>query len=99
MHGFRYLIDLRHPQSFVLPAGPRYNAEFFCVSVLPDIEKNLCDGKRKKTLRSVSLYLDNARAHKANGRSKILLEPKPPRLCIRLIILMLHPSISSCLAT
>jgi hypothetical protein len=46
-----------------LPAGMPYDAEFFCASVLPHIERNLCDGKHGKTLRGVYLHLDNAPAH------------------------------------
>jgi hypothetical protein len=34
-----------------------------------------------------------------NGGNRKLPEPKPPGLCIRLILLMLHPVTSSCLAT
>jgi hypothetical protein len=43
----------------------RYDAEFFCVSVLPDIGRNFCDGKHRKTLRCVYFHLDNAPAHNA----------------------------------
>jgi hypothetical protein len=46
-----------------LPAGVRYNPEFFCASVLPDIERNRCYGKRRKTLRGTCLHPDNAPAH------------------------------------
>jgi hypothetical protein len=31
-----------------LLAGMRYDAEFFYASILPDIERNLCDGNRRK---------------------------------------------------
>jgi hypothetical protein len=48
-----------------LPAGMQYDAEFFCLSVLPDIERNLCDGKHRKMLRGAYLHLDNAPAHNA----------------------------------
>jgi hypothetical protein len=33
-----------------LRAGTRYDAEFFCAIVFSDIERDLCDGKRRKTL-------------------------------------------------
>jgi hypothetical protein len=46
-----------------LPAGVRYDAEFFCAFVLPDVERNLCDDKHWKTLGGVDLHLDNAPAH------------------------------------
>jgi hypothetical protein len=48
-----------------LPAGMRYDAEFFYASVLPDIERNLYDGKPGKTLRGVYLHLETAPAHNA----------------------------------
>jgi hypothetical protein len=41
----------------------RYDTEFLCSFVLPDIERNLCDGKRRKMLRDVYFPLDNAPAH------------------------------------
>jgi hypothetical protein len=41
----------------------QYDAAFFCAAVLPDIERNLCDGKFRKTFRGVYLHLDNAPAH------------------------------------
>jgi hypothetical protein len=59
-----------------LPTGMRYDAAFFCACVLPDIERNLSDGKRKKMLRGVYLHLDNAAVHKTkhprqeNARTK-----------------------------
>jgi hypothetical protein len=43
----------------------QYDAEFLCASVLSDNERNLCDGKRRKTVRGVYLHLDNAPVHKA----------------------------------
>jgi hypothetical protein len=46
-----------------LTAGMRHNTELFYVSVLLDIERNLCDGKRRKTVRGIYLHLDNAPTH------------------------------------
>jgi hypothetical protein len=66
----------------------RSDAEFFGASVLLDIERNLRDGKRRKTARSAYLQIDNAPAHTPNGRGKKLPEPKSPGSCIRLIFLM-----------
>jgi hypothetical protein len=48
-----------------LTAGVRYNTKFFCPSVLADIERSLCDGKLRKTVRGIHLHLDNVRAHNA----------------------------------
>jgi hypothetical protein len=50
---------------FALPAGVRYSAEFFCRSVLPDLERNLCEGTHRKTLPDICLHLDNASTHNA----------------------------------
>jgi hypothetical protein len=63
-----------------LTAGMRYDAEFFCASVLPAIERNLCDGKRRKTLRGVYLYLDNAHAHNAKGSPQEIARTKTTRV-------------------
>jgi hypothetical protein len=60
--------------------------------VLPDIERNLCDGKRGKTLRGVYVRLHKHQLTTPYGRGKKLPEPKPPGWCIQLILLMLHPS-------
>jgi hypothetical protein len=54
----------------------RYDAEFCCASVLPDVERNLCHCKRRKTFRGVYLHLDNGSAGNAKrsreeiGRTK-----------------------------
>jgi hypothetical protein len=75
------LVSLIWPTSGIdspraLPGGMRYRVEFFYVSVLPDIEGNLSDGKHRKTLRGADLHLDNAPAHNAKrsgqeiGRTK-----------------------------
>jgi hypothetical protein len=57
-----------------LPAQVRYNTEFFCVSVLPDIEKNPCDGKRRKTFRGRYLHLNKVPAYNAM-RSRQAIAP------------------------
>jgi hypothetical protein len=63
-----------------LPAGMRYDAGFFCASVLPDIERNLCGGKRRKMLRGVYLYLDNASAHNTKRSRQEIARTKATRL-------------------
>jgi hypothetical protein len=62
MPGFHSLVDVRHPQPSYIAC---WDAEFFCASVLPDFERNLCDGKREKMLRGIDLHLNNAPAHNA----------------------------------
>jgi hypothetical protein len=62
------------------PAGMQYDAEFFCASVLPDIERNLCDGKHRKTLRGVYLHLDNAPAHNAKRSRQAIARTKTTRI-------------------
>jgi hypothetical protein len=41
------------------------STEFFCGSVLPHIKRNICDGRRRKTLRGIYLHLDNPPPHNA----------------------------------
>jgi hypothetical protein len=74
-----------------LPAGGRYDAEFFFASVLPDIERNLCDGKHKKTLRGASFHLDNAPAHNAKRSRQEIARMKASRV--------VHPVYSPDIAT
>jgi hypothetical protein len=63
----------------VLPAGMRDDAEFFCAFVLPGIERNLCDGKRRKTLRGVDLHLDDPPAHNVKRSRQEIARTKPTR--------------------
>jgi hypothetical protein len=63
-----------------LPVGMWYDAEFFCASVLPDIERNLCDGKQRKRLRGVYLDLDNAPAHNAQRSRQEIARTKITRV-------------------
>jgi histone-lysine N-methyltransferase SETMAR len=58
----------------------RYDAEFFCASVLPDIERNLCDGKHRKTLRGVYLHLDNVPAHNTKRSRQEIAGTKTSRV-------------------
>jgi hypothetical protein len=81
------------------PAGMRYDPEFFCVSVLPDIKRNLCDGRvgtRFEMSTSISIM---HQLTTPNGRGKKLPESKLPGSCIRLILLMPRPVTSSCSTT
>jgi hypothetical protein len=70
----------------VLPAGVRYDAEFFCASVLSDVEKNLCQGSRRKTLRGIYLHFDNAPAHNAKRSRQEIARTKATRV--------IHPAYS-----
>jgi hypothetical protein len=68
-------------QSFLaLPADMRYDAEFFYTSVLPDIERNLCDSKRMKAVRGIYLHLDNAPGHKAQRSRQGIARTKGTRI-------------------
>jgi hypothetical protein len=75
-HGFHYLVYVRHPQFLALLAKMRYDADFSCAFVLSDIESNLCDGKRPKTLRGVYLHLDNAPAYNAKKSRQAVARSK-----------------------
>jgi hypothetical protein len=57
-----------------------YDANFLCASVLPDIGRNLCDGKRKKTLRAVDIHVDNALAHNAERSQQEIARVKAIRV-------------------
>jgi hypothetical protein len=63
-----------------LLAGMRYDVEFFCASVLPGIERNLCDGKRRKTLRDVCPHLLNGPAHNAKRSRQEIARTKATRV-------------------
>jgi hypothetical protein len=64
----------------------RCDAQFFCVSVLPDIERNLCDCKRKKKLPGVYLHLNHAPAHNTKRLWQEITRTKVTRV--------LHPAYS-----
>jgi hypothetical protein len=61
-------------------AGMRYNGEFFDGSVLPDIERNLCDGKRRKTLRSVYIHLYSTPVHNVKRSRQEIARIKATRV-------------------
>jgi hypothetical protein len=58
----------------------RYDAEFFDASVLPDIERNLCDGKRRETLRSLYVHLYRTPAHIVKGSRQEIARIKSTRV-------------------
>jgi hypothetical protein len=62
-----------------LPAGMRFGAELFCASVLPDNERNLCGGKRRKTVGGVYLHLVNAPAHNGKRPRQEIVRTKATR--------------------
>jgi hypothetical protein len=57
-----------------------YDAEFFCASVLPDIERNLCDGNHRKILRGVYVHLDKTAAHNAKRSRQDITRTKASRV-------------------
>jgi hypothetical protein len=77
---------------FALPAGVRCNAKFLCASVLPDIERNSCHGKHRKTLRGINLHLDNARAHNAKWSQQKIARTKANRVADPAYSLVSAPS-------
>jgi hypothetical protein len=54
----------------------RYNTEFFCTFVLPNIERSLCDGKRKKRLRGIYLHLDDTPVRNAKRPPQEITQTK-----------------------
>jgi hypothetical protein len=63
-----------------LPAAVRYTTESFFASVLLDIERDLCDGKRRKALRSIFLHLDDAPARNAKRSRQEIAQTKANRV-------------------
>jgi hypothetical protein len=55
------------------------DAKFSCASVLPDIEKNLYEGKRRKALRGIDLHRGNAPAHSAKRSRQQISRNKATR--------------------
>jgi hypothetical protein len=49
-------------------------------SVLRDIERNLCDGKARKTLRGVYIHFGNAPAHNAKQPPQEIVRSKATRV-------------------
>jgi hypothetical protein len=41
----------------------KFNSQYFCPDVLPDIQQNICSSSRRKTLKCILLDLDNAPIH------------------------------------
>jgi hypothetical protein len=80
MPGFHYWLTSGIDSLLALSAGMWYDTTFFCASVLPDIKRNLCDGKGKKTLRGVYTYLDHALAHNAEWPRQEIARIKGIRL-------------------
>jgi hypothetical protein len=99
MPGIHHLAHVWRPQSFyfTLPVSGRYSAECFCAFVLPDIERNLRDGKRMNTLRDI--YRSASIVTLPNGRDKKLPESKPSELPIRLVRQAMYPATSFRLVT
>jgi hypothetical protein len=58
-------------------AGVQYDAEFFCTYVSPGLEKNMCQGTRKRILRGIYLLLTMRQVTTPNSRDKKLPERKP----------------------
>jgi histone-lysine N-methyltransferase SETMAR len=58
----------------------RYDAKFFYAYVLPDIKRNLCHSKRRRTLRGVFLHLDNAPAHNTKRPRDKIARTKASRI-------------------
>jgi hypothetical protein len=79
-------------------AGVWYDAEFFYPSILPDLEKKLCEGTRRKARRGSYLHPDNARAHNAKWSGQERARTKAMNFSIRPVRQILHPATSSCLA-
>jgi hypothetical protein len=68
---------------FRSPARLRYNAEFFCASGHPDIERNLCGGQHRKAFQGICLDLDNTPAHKVKRSQQGIAQTESIRVTRR----------------
>jgi hypothetical protein len=56
------------------------NTIFFVESVVPDLMEHICQESRRKTLRDILVYLDNARPHNSRKSEATLTATKAPRI-------------------
>jgi hypothetical protein len=63
-----------------VPKGAKYNAIFFIESVVPDLVEQVCQERRRKTLRGIIVHLDNARPHNSRKSETALTATKPRRI-------------------
>jgi transposase len=70
--GIHSLLALQH--------GTTYNTSYFCGTVMPDLVKNLCTQRRRKTLKGIFIHLDNARPHNSNDSNRVLEATKARRV-------------------
>jgi hypothetical protein len=82
-HGFHYLVDVGYRESSCFASQDAVRRVIFCAFVLLDIEENLCDGKRRRTLQGVCLHLDNAPAHNAKWLRQEITRTKATRVVHR----------------
>jgi histone-lysine N-methyltransferase SETMAR len=67
-----------------VPKGTTYNSLFFCAQVVPDLVLNITSNSRRKTLKGLTLHIDNARPHNSKvsvntlARTKAKRFPHPP---------------------
>jgi hypothetical protein len=81
MPGSHYLVDVKHPQSpcFACRDAVQCGVLLCICSALPDIERSLCDGKRREALRGVYLHLNDTPIHSAKRSQKEIARTKATR--------------------
>jgi hypothetical protein len=55
----------------------KYNSQYFCQHVIPDIQQNVCSSSRRKTLNGILLHLENASTGNSRLSSKRLNRQNP----------------------
>jgi hypothetical protein len=75
-----------------VPTGMKYNTTFFIESVAPDLVEDVYQESRQKTLRGITVHLDNARLHNSRQSEAALLATKSRRIPSRAYSPDLSPS-------
>jgi hypothetical protein len=73
----------------------KYNSQYFCHMVIPDIRQTISSSSRRKTLKIILLHLDNAQFHDSRLFQKRLNPHKPTECRIHLLPQTKHQVTSS----
>jgi hypothetical protein len=66
---------------FALTKGLKYNSQYFCPDVIPDIQQRICSSSQENTeWYSILLHLDNAPDHNSRLSSEIIESAKAQRV-------------------
>jgi hypothetical protein len=57
----------------------KYNSQYFCQHIIPDIQQNICSSSRRNILKAILLHLGNAPAHNSQLSSENIESAKAQR--------------------